>query len=270
MTGMRLTVVGCSGSVSGPDSPASCYLLTADGAPPLVIDLGGGALGALQRYIDPSSVTLLLSHLHADHCLDAAGLLVWRRYHPEPVPGRTRVWGPAATARRIAAASSTSPSDVEDITDVVDLSVWRSGDAVHFGSLAVLPQLVDHPCEAFGLRITDTAGMTLVYTGDTGPCAEVEQLAAEADVLLAEASWTDAPDRPAGVHLSGTQAGRLAAAAGVGRLLLTHIPPWTPREDVLAEARAEFGGPVHAVNTGEEFDVVHSERVGASKPSGRL
>ncbi|MGZ6791061.1 MAG: MBL fold metallo-hydrolase, partial [Mycobacteriaceae bacterium] len=31
---MRLTVVGCSGSVSGPDSPASSYLVTAEGAPP--------------------------------------------------------------------------------------------------------------------------------------------------------------------------------------------------------------------------------------------
>jgi len=260
MTHMRLTVVGCSGSVSGPDSPASSYLVTADGAPPLIIDLGGGALGALQRYIDPSAVTVLLSHLHADHCLDVAGLLVWRRYHPEPVEGRTTMYGPAETAHRVAAASSTCAADVEDISDVIDLAEWTSGEAVEFGALTVLPQLVDHPCQAYGLRLTDPAGMTLVYTGDTGPCAQVEQLAAGADVLLAEASWTDAPDRPVGVHLSGTQAGRLAATADVGRLLLTHIPPWTSREDVLAEARAEFGGPVHAVSTGEEFDIVHGGR----------
>ncbi len=265
MTRMRLTVVGCSGSVSGPDSSASSYLVSADGAPPLVIDLGGGALGALQRYVDPSSVTVLLSHLHADHCLDVAGLLVWRRYHPEPVPGRTAVYGPSQTAHRIGSASSTCPSDVEDISDVIDLSRWTSGQAVDFGSLSVLPQLVAHPCEAFGLRITGPAGTTLVYTGDTGPCAEVEQLADGADVLLAEASWTDAPDRPVGVHLSGTQAGRLAATAGVGRLLLTHIPPWTSRDDVLAEARAEFGGPVHAVSCGEEFDIVHGERSAAAR-----
>ena len=263
MSDMRLTVVGCSGSVSGPDSPASSYLVTADGAPPLVIDLGGGALGALQRYIDPSAVTVLLSHLHADHCLDVAGLLVWRRYHPEPVVGRTIMYGPVETARRMAAASSTCAADVEDISDVVDLTEWTSGQAVDFGALTVLPQLVDHPPESFGLRLTDQSGMTLVYTGDTGPCTEVEQLAAGADVLLAEASWTDAPDRPVGVHLSGTQAGRLATTARVGRLLLTHIPPWTSKDDVLAEARAEFSGPVHAVSTGEQFDIVRGERTPA-------
>jgi hypothetical protein len=31
---MRLTVVGCSGSMPGPDSPASCYLLEADDLAP--------------------------------------------------------------------------------------------------------------------------------------------------------------------------------------------------------------------------------------------
>jgi ribonuclease BN (tRNA processing enzyme) len=46
---MQLTVVGCSGSMPGPHSAASCYLLEADGFR-LVVDLGSGALGPLQRY----------------------------------------------------------------------------------------------------------------------------------------------------------------------------------------------------------------------------
>ena len=40
--------------------------------------------------------------------------------------------------------------------------------------------------------------------------------------------------------MSGTDAGRVAARAGVKQLLLTHIPPWTSREDVIAEAVALF------------------------------
>jgi ribonuclease BN (tRNA processing enzyme) len=59
-------------------------------------------------------------------------------------------------------------------------------------------------------------------------------------VLLSEASWTDSPDRPAGVHLSGKEAGELGRKAGVGRLLLTHVAPWTDRDAVLAEAAAIF------------------------------
>jgi len=44
----------------------------------------------------------------------------------------------------------------------------------------------------------------------------------------------------------------------VGELLLTHIPPWTSREDVISEAKAEFDGPVHAVVCGETFNVGRS------------
>ena len=55
--------------------------------------------------------------------------------------------------------------------------------------------------------------------------------------------------------MSGTDAGRVATRAGVKQLLLTHIPPWTSREDVIAEAKAEFNGPVHAVVAGEEIDL---------------
>ena len=40
---MRLTMVGCSGSMPGPNSAASCYLLEADGFR-LVVDLGNGAV----------------------------------------------------------------------------------------------------------------------------------------------------------------------------------------------------------------------------------
>ena len=83
------------------------------------------------------------------------------------------------------------------------------------------------------------------------------QLARDADVFLCEASWTHSPDRPPKLHLSGTEAGRAAAMAGVRELLLTHIPPWTSREDVISEAKAEFDGPVHAVVCDESFEVGH-------------
>ena len=66
---MRITVLGCSGSVSGPDSAASGYLLTAPGTPPVVMDFGPGVLGALQKHADPGEATILLSHLHLDHLL---------------------------------------------------------------------------------------------------------------------------------------------------------------------------------------------------------
>lgn len=252
---MRLTVLGCSGSVVGPDSPASGYLLTAPDTVPLVMDFGGGVLGALQRYADPNEVHVLLSHLHADHCLDLPGLFVWRRYHPTPATERGIMYGPADTWTRLAAASSPLGGELDDFSDIFDVRVWSDGEPVRLGTLTVLPRLVNHPTESFALRVTDADGATIVYSGDTGMCESIVQLSEGADALLCEASWTDSPDRPKHLHLSGTEAGRIAKRAGVGKLLLTHIPPWTSREDVISEAKAEFDGPVHAVVAGEAIDI---------------
>ena len=97
---MRVTVVGCAGSFPGPDSPASCYLLEAEGFR-LVIDLGNGALGVLQRYAGLFGIdAICLSHLHADHCVDLGTYWVVRQY-PVTGPSRpSRCTGPRGTAGR--------------------------------------------------------------------------------------------------------------------------------------------------------------------------
>ena len=66
------------------------------------------------------------------------------------------------------------------------------------------------------------------------------ELARGADVLLCESTWSDGPERPPGVHLSGRQAGRTARQAGVERLLLTHVPAWADGPALLAEARSHL------------------------------
>src|SRR6478609_11760508 len=103
---MRLTVVGCSGSFAGPDSPASSYLLQAEHEGrtwSIVLDLGNGALGPLQRYVDLADIdAVFVSHLHPDHCVDVCGLYVTRKYRPGgPLPARLPVHGPTGTAQRV-------------------------------------------------------------------------------------------------------------------------------------------------------------------------
>ena len=99
---MRVTVVGCAGSFPGPDSPASCYLLEAEGFR-LVIDMGNGALGVLQRYAGLFGIdAICVSHLHADHCADLGTYWVVRQYPDDGPKPPIPVHGPRGTAKRVA------------------------------------------------------------------------------------------------------------------------------------------------------------------------
>jgi ribonuclease BN (tRNA processing enzyme) len=256
---MLLTVLGCSGSLPGPQSPASGYLVRAAGTS-VVLDLGNGTLGALQRQLDPFDLdALILSHLHPDHCADVSALTVYRRYHPSRWGARPEVaplalYGPAQSAERLLAAYAVDAEEREGTTlaDVYDFRLLD--DPVRIGDLDVRAVRVDHPCVAYAVRISE-AGRTLVYSGDTGPCRSLVELAAGADVLLAESSWPDGPQYPPGVHMSGRDAGEAAAAAGVGRLLITHVPPWTDAQQMLAEAKAVFDGPAELVRAGADYEI---------------
>jgi ribonuclease BN (tRNA processing enzyme) len=107
------------------------------------------------------------------------------------------------------------------------------------GPFAVETARTAHPVECYAVRVS-AGGRSLVYTGDTGPCERIVHLARGADVLLAEAAHPPGPDLPPGLHLTGREAGEHAAAAGVGRLLLTHVPAWVDEIGQLFAASAVF------------------------------
>ncbi|MGY1837196.1 MBL fold metallo-hydrolase [Blastococcus sp. SYSU DS0510] len=247
---MRLTVVGCCGSGPGPDSPASCYLVEHDGFR-LVIDLGNGSFGALQRFADPASVdAVFLSHLHADHCLDIAPFVVWHRYSGSPRGPLVPLYAPVGAERRLALAYDV---DGDGLTDVFDFVPVGPG-TFRLGPFDVELARTAHPVETYAIRLT-AGGRSLVYTGDTGPCERVVELARGADVLLAEAAHPDnAPGQPPGLHLTGRQAAQHAAAAGVGRLLLTHIPAWVDHIGQLFAASSVFS-ETELVTPGATYEI---------------
>jgi ribonuclease BN (tRNA processing enzyme) len=253
---MRLTVVGCSGSFPGPESPASCYLVEAPSAGRtyrLLIDLGNGALGALQRHIDPLDVdAVALSHLHPDHFFDLAAYYVYRRYHPKAPHPPVLVFGPEGTARRLARAYDLP--ERPGMTSEFEFATWPSDGVVELGPFEVRVWPMAHPVEAYGMRIS-ADGSVLAYTGDTGPCDALDGLAAGADVLLAEAAFVESVEHPADLHLTGRDAAEHAARAGVGRLLLTHIPAWNDPTEVLADARPAFDGPLEVVRAGDTYEL---------------
>lgn len=258
---MQLTIVGASGSVSGPDSPASSYLVQAPHQGrtfSLLLDLGPGSFGALYRYLDPAELdALALSHLHPDHCVDVCGLYVAGRYAPTAPWRRIPVYGPSGTAARLARAYEVDGPTEPGLTiaEWFDHRDWQPEQTV--GPFTVTARRVAHPVEAYAIGITENTpgGGRLVFTGDTGPTPVLAELAAGAELLLSEAAFLSGPDNPPDLHLTGAEAGAVAEEAGVGLLVLTHIPPWHDPEQVLAEARTARRGPIELAVPGARWTV---------------
>jgi ribonuclease BN (tRNA processing enzyme) len=244
---MRLTVVGCSGSFPGPDSAASCYLLEADGFR-LVIDLGNGALGALQRHAGLFDIdAVCLSHLHADHCVDLYSYSIARTYAPAGPQPPLPVYGPAGTRERIGLIHGAGGDG--GLMDRFTFETLAPG-SLSIGPFDVTTVRVNHPVETFGFRFSH-GGRTIAYTGDTGETEEVPLLARDCDVFLSEAAFLDGPDLPPNLHLSASQAAGYALRAGVGRLVLTHLQPWNDADKALAEAAAVFDGALTVAAPGQ-------------------
>ncbi|WP_166846411.1 MBL fold metallo-hydrolase [Isoptericola sp. BMS4] len=279
---MRLVTVGVSGSFPGPESPASTYLVRVSAAEAaaagctgadvrewnVVLDLGSGGLGALQRHVDPLSLDgVALSHLHPDHCADLSGLYVYLRYHPTRGDARTGssrqlpVYGPGSAAERAAAMYGMGPG--ESMDGVYDFRSWAPGRPVRLGPLELEPFTVFHPVEAYGFRVTGPSSVrpgeraTLAYSGDTDSCAGLVDAARDADLFLCEAAFQEGRDDgiERGIHLTGRRAGRAAAEAGARRLLLTHVAAWSDPRVPLAEAREVYGGPVDVTVPGGEHEL---------------
>jgi ribonuclease BN (tRNA processing enzyme) len=248
---MWITMIGCSGSFPGPDSPASCYLVESGGFR-LLLDLGNGALGALQRHAGLGDIdAVVLSHLHGDHCLDMCAYAVARTYGPDgplpPIP----VYGPAGTADRLARAQGTNLGS--GMQQAFTFETLQPGTR-QIGPFEVTAGHVNHPVETFGFRLA-ADGQVLAYSADTGESASLVQLAHSADLLLCEASFLDGQPNPPDMHLTGRQAGEHAARAGAGGLLLTHLVPWNDQRVVLAEASAAFSGPAWLASPGATVDL---------------
>ena len=248
---MQLTVLGCAGTFPGPASPCSGYLVEYDGYR-LVMDLGAGALGNLQRHCDLRDVdAMYVTHLHADHCIDLVAYFYARRYHPQGMPPTLPVYGPPGTRHRISSAFEEPP--VDGLDEVFDFREPGPG-TYQLGPFSVTSAKVNHPIECHGLRI-EAGGKVLTYSGDTAVCDEIVDLARDADLFLCEASWPSVPTPPPGIHLTGREAGEHATRAGAKRLLLTHLMPFHDPQAMLAEAKETYEGHIDLVSPGVVYSV---------------
>jgi ribonuclease BN (tRNA processing enzyme) len=156
-------------------------------------------------------------------------------------------------AERLAAFAGAGPG--HDFYRAFDFVTIAPGTTAEVGGISLSWGAAVHPVPAVVTRV-EGGGASLAYSGDTGPGGDLVEIASGVDVLLCEA--TDQGVRMAGdypYHLFAVEAGEAAAAAGVGRLLVTHVGPTLDEAASVTEAAAAFGGPVEWAAPGLEVEL---------------
>ena len=241
---MRLTVLGGCGGWPAAGLACSGYLVEHDGFR-LLIDPGYATLPRLLAVADAADVdAVLVSHGHPDHCADLNPLLrarVLAETGAEPLP----VYAPPGALGPVLALDRPGMLD-----DAVRLREFDPGDRLTVGPFGVRSWLLPHWLPNAGIRLA-ADGQSLAYTGDTGPSPDLVSLADGADILLAEAThpW-QVPGGDARFLSSARQAGAVAAQAGVGRLILTHLWPGTNPEHAIEAAAEGYPGPIAVASGG--------------------
>ena len=241
---MRLTVLGSCGAFPEAGQACSGYLVEHDGFR-LLVDLGYAVVPRLFGHLTAADVdAVFISHGHPDHCADLNPLLRARVLRDEALPPLPVYALPGALDAVLA---------LDRPGMLTSGYVWHElapGNSLDIGPFGAQTRLLPHSRPNAGVRLA-AGGRVLAYTGDTGPDDGVVSLARGADLLLAEASFIDqVPEDSRGTLSSAHQQGRQAAAAGAGRLLLTHLLPGTDPDAARAAAEQSYRGQVGVATPG--------------------
>lgn len=244
MSDLRITVLGCSGTYSSGESSCSAYLVQTD-TTSVLLDAGPGGSIELQRQIALADLdAIVVSHEHADHWTELPTLHHAFRYGI----GRAHVptFGTAGTRALLEAILPKALEESFEWTTIDATSTLAIGDQ-HWTFSAT-----DHPVETLAVRV-EAGGRSLAYSADTGPDWSPAEFGAPVDLIVYETTLPVSLEDSEIPHVSGRQAGDRAAAAGIGTLVITHVPPGENVTERKAAAEAAFGRAVEVAVPGRRF-----------------
>jgi ribonuclease BN (tRNA processing enzyme) len=250
----ELVILGCGSIVPHPGrGPAGYALRLRPGGEVCLLDPGPGTI----RRLAPCGISLeevrrvFVTHFHPDHCLDLFAILFARR-NPRLERGvpPLEIVGPPGLSRLLRAGEGMFGGWVRD----PKAQVREVEPGEHpFEGFRLSAAKTHHTDHALAFRFDLAGGRSFAYSGDSPEHPDLSRLVAGVDLFLCECSFPD--DLPCEGHLTPAQAGRLAAAAGVRRLLLTHFYPECDGRDLLGAVRAVFGGTAWLAGEGDRFAI---------------
>lgn len=252
---MRFTALGTGTiSLAASRSCAGYFLETSDLR--LLIDCGSGVTRRLAEQAKPwQTIThVALTHFHIDHYADLPTLIfAWRHGF---LPARTapvEIIGPVGTTALLDRLAVAFGAWVTEPGFPLTVREIAPADRLELpGAVALTCHPVPHTPESVAYSM-ERGGRRIVFTGDTGPSADLAAWARGCDLLVAECSLPIGMHIPE--HLTPEQCGELAAGAAPKHLVLTHFYPPVEQVDIRGLVAAHWAGPVTLAHDGWYIDI---------------
>ena len=231
---MDIIILGAGTGIPIADfSSPSLALLTENRC--ALFDIGPGTLHRLIK-ADINFVNIdniFITHFHPDHTADLVHLLFATR-NPEVLEKKRpfTITGPAGIKtliHKLEDAYDNWLSLPSGLLNIVELDVEKM-EKIEYPDFVILSKHIIHSEKSIAYRVKDNAGKTFVYSGDTGYCDEIIDLAYDSDLLVLECSFPD--EKNIEGHLTPSLAGKIAHQAMAKKLALVHFYPEVLKTDI--------------------------------------
>ncbi|HEX7065766.1 MAG TPA: MBL fold metallo-hydrolase [Bacillales bacterium] len=242
---MKWTVIGYWGGYPGVKEASSGYLLEHDGFR-LLVDCGSGVLAQLQAFVGVGDIdAVILSHYHHDHIADV-GPLQFARLVESMTHGQLP---------ELPIYGHTLDSDGFYRLDHKGYTKGQAYDPeqpLQIGPFSISFMKTKHPVPCFAMRL-EAGSHSVVYTADSSYLPGFIDFAKDADLLVCECNFYAGQDAAKAGHMNSHDAATIAREAGVGQLLLTHLPHFGKHEDLVKQAGEVFDRKVDLARIGWQW-----------------
>lgn len=199
---MTILPIGIYGPYPPAGKATSCYLVDS-GREKVVLDLGSGALSALQKYAKVQDISaFIVTHLHYDHCADVLPLSY--------VPGKHTVYAPCTPSERFSLIKAQQN---------IDTRVLSSNLRFVVGGMSFEFAQTNHDTECYAVKVTEGTH-SFVYTSDTAWSDKLVNFCRGAKLVIADCLGSGSP------HMTPREGAELAARTSV-KVIATHLHPNT-------------------------------------------
>jgi ribonuclease BN (tRNA processing enzyme) len=253
---IKVTILG-SGTCVPSLKRSSCAMLAQTGGENLLFDLGPGTMRRLlETGVSIHDIShVFLSHFHPDHTGELASFLFANKYpdeHRRKIP--LAIGGGSGFLGFFDQLKAVYKEWIDLSGRLRLLEFTTTGRDFHqFESFKMETCPVNHREESIAYRITAPNGSTVVFSGDTDYSENLIYLAKNADLFVCECALPDPMKVPG--HLTPSLAGKMAAAANVKKLVLTHFYPPCDDADIEAQCRKAYQGQLALATDLMTFDL---------------